>query len=117
MGDESSQSERMELRKGSNGWEIFLKRWGLRVLILVAWVTAWLLIPRALLSAAKKKFPIGTTIQEAEARLNQPFYIYTNSATSNPRARYQIFARGNRLFLNFDENAKLIGVESVFEHK
>lgn len=94
-------------------------RWkkGVVFAVLTGCVMAWLLIPPALLSAAKRKFTAGMTLQDAESQLKPPFYISTNAATLNVRSRYQILAGKNGLVLNFNEQEKLTSVESIFEHK
>jgi hypothetical protein len=76
--------------------------------------TAWFLSQGLRRSAAKKKFPVGMSMQETTGKLHQPYYISTNINSIEP---YLIRADGDGLVLQFDRDEKLISVQLLTEAK
>ena len=59
-------------------------------------------------SAAQKKFPVGTSMQQAMSQLRLPYYVQTNSDDSFGW-RY--------LVMQFGRDQRLISVVSYADHK
>jgi hypothetical protein len=76
--------------------------------------TAWYLSLGLRQSAAKNKFPVGMSMQEATAMLHQPYHISTNTDSLDP-SRYLI--NGDGLVLQFDQDEKLINTELLIIYK
>jgi len=77
-------------------------------LIIAIGVACAYLSPRR--AAARKKYPVGTAMQDAIRTLQQPYYIYTNNAFVAAES-YVINAASDGLVLEFDRDQKLTRVE------
>jgi hypothetical protein len=61
-------------------------------------------------SAARRKYPIGITIQEVEQNIQGSYDIHTNSPDTRLPWRYFLTAHKEGLVMQFDQNQKLINV-------
>jgi hypothetical protein len=84
-------------------------------------VVVWLVIPGLMLSAAQRRYPLGTTLQEAKLRLREPYHVSTYTGVVFPEPatdrqkeiypRYIVVAQKEGLYMEFNHHEKLIRLE------
>jgi hypothetical protein len=67
-------------------------------------------------SAAQKKYPVGTPMQEAIPQLRRPYYVHTNTPYSFDW-QYLVLAQKDGLVMTFGRDQRLISVVLYTDYK
>jgi hypothetical protein len=67
-------------------------------------------------SAAQKKYPAGTSMQQAMSELRLPYYVHTNSDDALGW-RYLVLAQKDGLVMQFGRDQRLISVVLYTDYK
>lgn len=79
--------------------------------------TAFFLTPELRRSAAQKRFPTGTPIEDAIKQISLPYYVSTNSENAQSTWRYLLVAKKDGLVMQFDAQRRLIKVVLYTDYK